>query len=94
VSKPKLVPGENVSQALQFVESGAAAAGPPPSSRPCATRPLARPLLGDTGKRVSPHESGGIILKDTQPARDFRSFLLAEAGRRILKQYRFFVPEE
>ena len=39
-------------------------------------------------------EQGGMILKDSQAARDFRAFLLSAAGRRILKQYGFFVPGE
>jgi molybdate transport system substrate-binding protein len=39
-------------------------------------------------------EQGGIILKDSQAARDFRAFLLSAGGRRILKQYGFVVPGE
>ena len=39
-------------------------------------------------------EQGGIILKDSKAARDFRAFLLSADGRRILKQYGFFVPGE
>jgi molybdate transport system substrate-binding protein len=37
-------------------------------------------------------EQGGIILKDSPAARDFRAFLLSAAGRSILRQYGFFVP--
>jgi molybdate transport system substrate-binding protein len=39
-------------------------------------------------------EQGGIILKDSTAAQDFRAFLLSANGRRILKQYGFFVPGE
>ena len=33
-----------------------------------------------------------MILKDSKAAREFREFLLSTNGRRILKQYGFFVP--
>jgi len=83
--KPKLVLGENISQTLQFVESGAAEAGIVALS--LATRggrywtipPEAYPRL----------EQGGVILKDSPAARAFRDFLLSDEGRRILKQYGF-----
>ena len=39
-------------------------------------------------------DQGGIILKDSPAARDFRAFLLSADGCRILKQYGFFVPGE
>ena len=39
-------------------------------------------------------EQGGIILKDSRAARDFRAFLVSAGGRRILKQYGFSVPGE
>ena len=93
--EPKLVLGENVAQALQFVESGAADAGIVALSLAVA------PPLRTRGRyweipmdAYPPLEQGGIILKDSQAARDFRAFLLSENGRRILKQYGFVVPGE
>ncbi len=91
----KLVLGENVAQALQFVESGAADAG-----IVALSLALAPPLRGrgrywevplDAYPRM---EQGGIILNDSKAARNFRAFLLSAGGRRILKQYGFFVPGE
>jgi molybdate transport system substrate-binding protein len=38
-------------------------------------------------------EQGGVILKDSPAARAFRSFLLDEVGRRILKKYGFSLPD-
>jgi molybdate transport system substrate-binding protein len=38
-------------------------------------------------------EQGGVILKDSKTAWEFRSFLLDAGGRRILKEYGFFLPE-
>jgi molybdate transport system substrate-binding protein len=93
--EPKLVLGENIAQTLQFVESGAADAGIVALSLALA------PPMRDKGRywRVPldayPRmEQGGIILKDSSAARDFRAFLLSDGGRRILKQYGFFVSGE
>jgi ABC-type molybdate transport system substrate-binding protein len=37
-------------------------------------------------------EQGGVILKDSPAAREFRDWLLAPAGRSLLQQYGFFLP--
>jgi molybdate transport system substrate-binding protein len=93
--EPKLVLGENIAQTLQFVESGAADTGIVALSLALA------PALRDRGRyweipldAYPRMEQGGIILKDSQAARDFRGFLLSTGGRRILKQYGFFIPGE
>jgi ABC-type molybdate transport system substrate-binding protein len=39
-------------------------------------------------------EQGGMILKDSSAARELRTYLLSEGGRRILKQYGFYSPNE
>jgi molybdate transport system substrate-binding protein len=95
---PKGVFGENVAQAAQFVQSGAADAGilalslakaPPMASAgryfeiPAASHP---PLV-----------QGGVILKragDPEAAARFRAFLTGEAGRAILARYGFVTPEK
>jgi molybdate transport system substrate-binding protein len=95
VLEPKLVLGENISQTLQFVESGAADAGIVALS--LALAPPVRPrgryweIPADSYPRL---EQGGIILKDSSAARDFRDFLVSGSGRRVLRQYGFFVPAE
>ena len=93
--EPKLVFGENISQTLQFAESGAAEVGIVALSLALA------PTAGNRGRywEIPPDsyprmEQGGIILKDSKAARDFRAFLLSANGRRILKRYGFFVPGE
>jgi molybdate transport system substrate-binding protein len=93
--EPKLVLGENIAQTLQFVESGAADAGIVALSLAFA------PPMRDKGRyweipldAYARMEQGGIILKDSRAARDFRAFLLSDGGRRILKQYGFFVSGE
>jgi len=90
--QPKLVLGENIAQTLQFVESGAADVGIVALS--LAIAPPARdkgryweiPL--DAYPKI---EQGGVILKDSPGARQFRSYLLSAAGRAILKRYGFYL---
>jgi molybdate transport system substrate-binding protein len=93
----KLVYGENVSQALQFVQTGAAEAGIVALSLAVA------PAVTGTGRHVEipletfPRlEQGGIILRSAanpEAAQLLRSFVLGEAGRAILKRFGFFLPE-
>jgi molybdate transport system substrate-binding protein len=91
--EPKLVLGENIAQTLQFVESGAADVGIVALSLALAPGVSARGRYWEIPLNAYPLlEQGGIILKDSKGARDFRAFLLSANGRRILKQYGFFVP--
>jgi molybdate transport system substrate-binding protein len=39
-------------------------------------------------------EQGGVILKDSPEAREFREWLLGPSGRSLLKQYGFSLPGE
>jgi molybdate transport system substrate-binding protein len=93
--EPKLVLGENIAQTLQFVESGAADVGIVALSLALAPSVSARGRYWEIPLDSYPRiEQGGIILKDSTAAQDFRAFLLSANGRRILKQYGFFVPGE
>jgi molybdate transport system substrate-binding protein len=94
----KLVLGENVAQAAQFVQSGAADAG-------ILALSLARaPAMTDAGRYYeipgTAHptlEQGGVILKqarDPEAAARVRGFLMAPAGRAILKRFGFVFPGE
>lgn len=95
--RPKLVLGENVAQAMQFVQSGAADAGLVALSLALA------PSVKDAGRTFEipvgtyPRmEQGGTILRwaeDPDAARALRGFVLSEDGRALLKQYGFFLPE-
>jgi molybdate transport system substrate-binding protein len=88
--KDKLVYGENVSQALQYVETGAADIG-------IVSHSLVK---GGRSWEVPPDsypkmEQGGIIVKSSRNAalaKEFRAFLLGEQGRSILKRYGFYLP--
>jgi molybdate transport system substrate-binding protein len=90
--RAKLVYGENIAQAAQFVASGNAQAGILALS--LAVSPPMR-----EGKRweipstmYAPIEQAAVILKsakDKEGARDFLAFLKSGAGQRILESYGF-----
>jgi molybdate transport system substrate-binding protein len=92
----KLVYGENVAQALQFVESGAADAGLVPLSLALA------PSMRDKGRYWEvpaewhpPIVQGGVILKwaqDPDAAQALRAFLVGPRGRAMLAQRGFSLP--
>lgn len=94
--RPKLVYGDSVAQALQFVQSGAAEAGIVALSLALA------PNLEDQGRWVEvplaayPRmEQGGTILQwatDVESAKALRAFMVGADGRAMLKQFGFFVP--
>lgn len=94
--RSKLVLGENVAQAMQFVSTGAADAGIVALSLAMA------PASRDTGRWFDipatdypAIEQGGVILQwasDVEAARAFRGYLTSEPGRAILKQYGFAIP--
>src|SRR5205814_5316722 len=96
--QPKLVFGENVAQALQCAQSGAADAAVVALS--LALAPAAR----DRGRyaeipldQYPPIDQGGTILKwaaDVEAARALRAYVLSADGRAVLRQYGFFVPNE
>lgn len=96
VVRPKLVFGENVSQAAQFVESGNADAG-------IIALSLAKaPTLAGHGRfAIVPIdayprlEQGAVVLAGTAQAataRAFLDFVLGPEGRAILDRYGFLLP--
>ncbi|MCX7700328.1 MAG: molybdate ABC transporter substrate-binding protein [Gemmataceae bacterium] len=94
----RLIFGENVAQAAQFVESGAADIGIIALSLALA------PPMRDRGKFwIIPQEAyprieqGGVILswaRDREATEAFRAFLLDRRGRDILQRYGFILPGE
>jgi molybdate transport system substrate-binding protein len=91
-ARSKLVLGENVSQAMQFVQSGAADVGivalslavAPPAKE--AGRFVRVPL--ELYPRL---EQTGVVLasQSAEPARAFRSYLLGDAAQSVLERYGF-----
>jgi molybdate transport system substrate-binding protein len=91
--QPKLVLGENIVQAFQFAESGAADAGMVALSLAMAPAARGKGRYWEVPPDAYPPiEQGGIILRDSPAARAFRDYLLSAPGRRILKQYGFALP--
>ena len=95
--RPKLVLGENVAQAMQFVQSGSAEAGLVALSLALAPAVRGKGRLFEIPASTYPRlEQGGTILKwaaDVDAARALRGFLMSADGKAILKQGGFFLPE-
>jgi molybdate transport system substrate-binding protein len=95
--KSKLVYGENISQAAQFVQSGNAQVGI------VATSQTVSPAMHDGKHWEIPAEmypaiqQGAIFLKDAknkEAARAFLEFVKSAAGRTTLSKYGFALPEK
>lgn len=94
--KPRLVYGENISQAAQFVHSRAAQAGI------LALSLALDPKMAAVGtfwkipeEQYSPIEQGFLILKNAEnpkAAESFADFVTGPVGSRILKKYGFTLP--
>lgn len=93
----KLVLGENVAQAAQFVQSGGADAG-------ILSQSLARiPAMKDEGKfwvippsNYPPLIQSGVVLNGTEnqtAASQYRSFILGDIGRQVFREHGFSLPE-
>lgn len=95
--KPRLVIGESISQALQFVASGNAQLGFIASSQ------LRAPSLPDATctwpvptALYAPIEQQAILLqhgRDTDGARRFLQFLRSDSGRVIIERHGYRLPE-
>lgn len=91
--QPKLVLGENVSQTLEFVQSGAADAGIVALSLALAPRVRGQGRYWEVPASAYPKlEQAGAIVKDSPAARAFRSWLLSDQGARVLQAYGFSLP--
>lgn len=94
----KLVYGENVAQALQFVQSGMAEAGIVALSLVLAPATRGSGQYWEIPQNLYPRmDQGGVILKSSQNADEawkFRQFLLDARARDILKKYGFALPGE
>jgi len=91
--KGKLVMGENISQAFQLVQSGAAEVGLVALSLAMAPGMDAKGVYWEVpADSYPPITQGGAILKwarQADAARQFRTFLLSAEGRAILRRYGF-----
>ena len=94
--RPKLVLGENVSQALQFVESGSADVGVVALSLAGAPAVAGKGRYWIVPAEAHPRlEQGGVIMRTAarpDAARAFRSFLLSDPARATLARFGFQLP--
>jgi molybdate transport system substrate-binding protein len=96
--QPKLVLGENVAQAAQFAQSGAADVALIAHSLALAPAMQSGGRFSEVPLASYPRmEQGGVILKwarDPALARAFRDFVQGKDGRAILRRWGFLLPGE
>jgi molybdate transport system substrate-binding protein len=93
--RKKLVYGENISQAAQFVQSGNAQAGIIALSLALSPRMKEGKVWQIPAKMHSPIEQGTVVLKTAKnksAALAFLNLIKSAPGRTILKKYGFSVP--
>ncbi|MFO7635471.1 MAG: molybdate ABC transporter substrate-binding protein [Caldilinea sp.] len=92
--EPKLVYGENVRQALQFIQTGDAQAGIVALS--IADAPEITWALIDAELHNPLRQALAVVKSSTQPeaARAFAAFINGEEGRPIMQRYGFVLPGE
>jgi molybdate transport system substrate-binding protein len=95
-AKDKLILGENISQAAQFVESGACEVGIIALSLALApTMKTAGAYWEIPASAHPPIEQGAVILqssKHQEAAKQFLAFVKSETGREVMARYGFTVP--
>ncbi len=93
----KLVLGENIAQAAQFVESGAADIGLIALSLAVSPKMKGEGRYWEVPPDAYPRlEQGGVILsasKQPNLARQFRAMVVGPQGRETLQRYGFILPE-
>lgn len=94
VIEPRLVYGENVRQALQFIQTGDAQAGIVALS--VADTPEITWTLIDAGLHAPLRQALDVVESSSQPeaARAFAAFINGAEGRPIMQRYGFVLPEE
>ncbi|SPP64187.1 molybdate ABC transporter substrate-binding protein [Nitrospira lenta] len=95
--KDKLILGENISQAAQFIESGACEIGVIALSLAVAPAMSGKGVYWDVPiEAYPPLEQGAVILKQSknpEAARRFLEFLQGSQGQDIMRRYGFMLPE-
>ena len=92
----RLVLGENIAQAAQFIESGNADIGIIAYSLAVAPRMKANGRFWEIPLDAFPRlEQAGLVVpgaKNADAAREFRKFMTSKRGQDILKNYGFILP--
>lgn len=94
--KPKLVFGDNIAQAAQFLQTGAAEAGLISQSQARHTALAASGLAWQVPEEFAPalRQNGVLLRRSAVPdmARSFRDFLVGSEGQAILSRHGFGRP--
>jgi molybdate transport system substrate-binding protein len=94
--KDKLILGENISQAAQFIESGSCEIGIVALSLALAPTMKAKGTYWEIPADAHPPlEQGAVILKSSprqEAARQFLEFMKGTQGQEIMKRYGFTLP--
>ena len=94
--KDKLILGENISQAAQFIESGACDIGIIAFSLAVAPAMKSKGTYWEVPAEAHPPlEQGAVILKSSkqqESARQFLEFIKGPHGQEVMKRYGFTVP--
>jgi len=93
--KTKLVYGENISQAVQFVQSGNAQAGIIAHSLALSPRMKDGKMWEIPTDMHPPIEQGAVVLKNSKNravALEFLNFVKSAAGKAILEKHGFAIP--
>jgi molybdate transport system substrate-binding protein len=93
--KPKLVLGENISQAAQFVQTGSAQAGFLAYSLTLSPAMKSRKFWTIPRDKYPPVEQAAVLLTaslNKEAAISFLAFLKTPTARAILERYGFFLP--
>jgi molybdate transport system substrate-binding protein len=94
--KDRLVLGENISQAAQFIESGACDIGIIALSLALAPTMKARGTYWEVPAEAHPPlEQGAVILKSSThqgPSKEFMEFMKSSQGQEIMQRYGFTLP--
>jgi len=85
----KIVRGENVSQALLFVDSGAASIGLVSRSQ---VQFKGGNVYAVSSEMHTPIAQQAVLLIDTTAARAFLALLRSDAGRQVIQKYGYLVP--
>ena len=95
--KDRLVQGENISQAAQFIESGACEIGVIALSLALAPTMKTKGMYWEVPADAHPPlEQGAVILKSSKrrdTAKQFLDFLKSRSGQEIMTRYGFTVPK-
>jgi molybdate transport system substrate-binding protein len=94
--KDKLILGENISQAAQFIESGACDIGIIALSLAVAPVMKSKGTYWEVPAEAHPPiEQGAVILKSSKqqdPAKQFLAFIKGAQGQEVMKRYGFMLP--